>query len=391
MIYQPPKFEMADIGVIALINDQRSMLKYSLNQNPGRWTGFLRRNTFAKAMQGSNSIEGINADLAQAVAIIDDEKPESMEEETEKALIAYRVAMTYILRTHDDPHFEINVQLIRSLHYMMLNYDLTKLPGQWRPGPIFVVREETQEQAYEAPGAEMIPSLMSELVTQLNNSPDVPPMVRAALAHLNLTMIHPFRDGNGRMARALQTLALAHGGILEPIFCSIEEWLGRNTQVYYDVLAKVGQGSWHPKNDALPWVRFCLVAHYQQAATLMKRNVEIGRTWGEIEKLANQHGLPERAQGALMDAAFGYKVRNSWYREEQQISDVVASRDLKRLCELNLLQPIGEKRGRFYVAAKILTELRERCRDTARSPNPYTLLDLKLPLPAESQLALPGL
>ena len=147
-------------------------------------------------------------------------------------------------------------------------------------------------------------------------------MVRAALAHLNLTMVHPFKDGNGRMARAIQTLVLAHDGILEPIFCSIEEWLGRNTQAYYEVLANVGHGSWHPEHDALPWIRFCLVAHYQQAATLIKRQAEVGRIWDEIETLAKRHALPDRAQTALMDAAFGYKVRNSLYRGEQEISDV---------------------------------------------------------------------
>src|SRR5215470_615436 len=151
MIFAAPSLEGADLAVIDMIDGQRNLLKYQINQNPGEWTGFLHRNTFARAMQGSNSIEGINADLAEAVAVVDDEKPETLEEETTKALAAYRVALTYVMRTHDDPHFEINLQSIRSIHYMMLNYDLTKLPGQWRPGPIFVVREETKEPVYEGP------------------------------------------------------------------------------------------------------------------------------------------------------------------------------------------------------------------------------------------------
>jgi Fic family protein len=391
LIYSAPRLEAVDLAVIELINEQRNILRHRINQTPGQWIGFLRRNTFARALQGSNSIEGINADLAEAVAVIDEEKAESLEEETARALVAYRIAMTYILRTHDDPHFEINLQLIRSLHFMMLNYDLTKLPGQWRPGAIFVVREETEEEVYEGPDAALVHALMTELMEQINDSSDVQPLVRAALAHLNLTMIHPFKDGNGRMARAIQTLVLAHDGILAPVFCSIEEWLGRNTQAYYDVLAKVGQGSWHPENDALPWVRFCLVAHYQQAATLIKRNAEIGHTWEEVEKIANGHGLPDRTQTALMDAAFGYHVRNSRYRQEWEISEVVASRDLKKLCDLGLLDPVGEKRGRYYVAAQILKNLRDRCRDRARAPNPYQLLSLKMAVPAESQLALPGI
>jgi Fic family protein len=187
-------------------------------------------------------------------------------------------------------------------------------------------------------------------------------------------MIHPFRDGNGRMSRALQTLVLTRNNVLSPVFCSIEEWLGRNTDAYYKVLGEIGKGKGSPKNNALPWVRFCLVAHYQQAATLVKRNAVIGRMWGEMEKLRKQHGLPERTELALMDAAFNYKVRNGRYRQENEISDVVASRDLKRLSDLGLLMPVGEKRGRYYVAAKLLEEIREMCADKIMAPNPYDVI-----------------
>ena len=124
---------------------------------------------------------------------------------------------------------------------------------------------------------------------------------------------------------ALQTLVLARDGRASPEFCSIEEWLGRNTIAYYGVLAEVGKGSWHPENDPLPWNSwFCLRAHYQQAATLIRRNSELGRTWDEITKVTSQHHLPERCEFALVDAAFGYRVRNGRYREENNISEVVA-------------------------------------------------------------------
>ena len=53
------------------------------------------------------------------------------------------------------------------------------------------------------------------------------------MAHLNLVMIHPFEDGNGRMSRALQSLVLARDHIVAPEFASIEEYLGRNTPAYY--------------------------------------------------------------------------------------------------------------------------------------------------------------
>src|ERR1700678_3058536 len=100
MIFANPALEAMDQEVIAMINDQRGLLRFQVSQSPNRWQGFLRRNTFARALQGSNSIEGYNADLSEAVAIIDNEKPETLEEETAKALIGYRNAMTYILQIH---------------------------------------------------------------------------------------------------------------------------------------------------------------------------------------------------------------------------------------------------------------------------------------------------
>jgi Fic family protein len=130
MIHAFPQLQPQDQEVLGKIEELRKDLRHQVNLNPVRWTGFLRRNTFARALQGSNSIEGINADLAEAVAIVDEEKPDTLEEETEKALTCYRTAMTYVLRLHDDPHAEINAQLIRSLHFMMLSYDMTMLPGQ---------------------------------------------------------------------------------------------------------------------------------------------------------------------------------------------------------------------------------------------------------------------
>jgi Fic family protein len=176
------------------------------------------------------------------------------------------------------------------------------------------------------------------------------------------------------MARALQTLVLTRNDVVSPEFCSIEEWLGRNTEAYYAILGEVGQGAWHPDNDTLPWVRFCLVAHYQQMVTLVKRNAVLGRVFAEIEKLRKAHGLHERTEAALLDATFNYRVTNAHYRNENKISDVVANRDLRCLSELGMLTPVGEKRGRYYVATNLLKDIAIRCADATRAPNPYDLL-----------------
>lgn len=391
MIFVTPALGADDVEVVRLINQQREQLRYAVAHKPNRWTGSLWRSTFARAVQGSNSIEGINASLSEAAQIIDDEKPETVEQETYRALSGYRDALTYILQTHDDPTFQLNAQVIKSLHFMMLRYDLGKMPGQWRPGTVFVVREPSGDTVYEAPDAALVPALMDELAASINSAGDGDPIVRGAMAHLNLTMIHPFKDGNGRMARALQTMVIARGGVLSPVFSSIEEWLGRNTDAYYKILEEVGQGSWHPERDALPWVRFCLRAHYQQAATLIKRSRQLECAAGELAKLLNglnvSDRMSERAATALLDATFGFKITSARYQEENEVSDAVAGRDLRYLSDAGLLQPVGEKRGRYYIAAKPLQEIHARTRDDTKAADPYALIEQQR---AADQLRLPG-
>jgi hypothetical protein len=84
LIYQDPRLEQKDHDIIDLIRKLRRELRHQVAINPVRLTGFLRRNTLARNLQGSNRIEGINADLAEAIAIVDEEKPETLEEEAEK-------------------------------------------------------------------------------------------------------------------------------------------------------------------------------------------------------------------------------------------------------------------------------------------------------------------
>ena len=168
---------------------------------------------------------------------------------------------------------------------------------------------------YQGPDADEVPSLISELMTCLNDPvPQDQRPIQAGMAHLNLVMIHPFRDGNGRMARCLQSLVLARGGILNPVFISIKEYLGRNTQRHYDILAEVGRGSWQPGNDARPWVRFIITAHLRQARTTLTRIRESERLWIDLEALARRHGFPDRVLPLLFDAATGFRIRNATYR-----------------------------------------------------------------------------
>lgn len=362
-LFEPPQLDQRELDVLAQIAELKETLRFQLSE-PLRWSGQLRRMAFARNIQGSNSIEGYDAALEDAAAVVLGEEPLDVTTETRLALEGYKNAMTFVLQTVLEPPTIVSLDLVKSLHFMMTSYDLSTRPGRWRAGQIFVRDERSGEIVHEGVELESVPPLMAQLVGLMNQTGEVP-IVRAAMAHLNLVMIHPFRDGNGRMARCLQSLSLAADGVLSPVFMSVEEYLGRNTQAYYSVLAEVGRGGWNPHNDTRPWVRFMLTAHLRQARTLRHRVKVSERIWVELERTAAQHQLPERVIYALFDAALGLRVRRGTYiatlaDSGDEISDQTASRDFKALVDAGLLIPHGEKRGRSYSGSDLVRGIMDR-------------------------------
>lgn len=348
-------------SVVDRIDEMRAALRHQLT-TPQEWVGLLRRVMLARAIQGSNSIEGYVVSLDDALAAVSGKDPTDADDEAQLAVAGYRDAMTYVIQLAEDPQFIYDETLIRALHYMMLRHDMTKSPGRWRPGPVYVKNERLQDIVYTGPDPLAVPELMREYTRELREEDDQPVMVRAAMAHLNLVMIHPFKDGNGRMARCMQTLVLAREGIVAPPFSSIEEYLGDNTEPYYEVLGQVGLSSYHPERDARPWVRFVLSAHLSQAQRLARRAQEAERRWDAIASEIAKRGLPERSVAPVFNAALGLRLRNSTYRDAADVSELIATRDLKALAAAGLLIPEGEKRGRSYVAAAALKNIEEAIR-----------------------------
>jgi Fic family protein len=371
MLFSPPSLLSAELEVLRKIGVMRQSLKYAISA-PRRWFGILRQATLARNIRHSNSIEGINVTKDDALAAVENDAPLTAEGATWQATLGYRNAMTYVLQLANDPHFSYSEGLIRSLHFMMMQHDLPRHPGRYRPGVIYVLDERRQQNVYEGPDPELVPRLMRELIESLNKPSDLPAMIKAAMGHLNLVMIHPFSDGNGRMARCLQTLILGREAIIEPPFCSIEEYLGRYSHEYYEVLARVGQGRFHPENDCRDWIRFNLVAHFRQAAWLLQRTHITQRVWDEVERLAVSKGVNERAIPVLVDAAFGYKIRRSHYMNSAEVSEQVASRDLRILIDHGFLVGEGETRGRIYEASDKLKEIYLRHYETRSNVDPFT-------------------
>ena len=357
------------------VEEATARIRHDLRQyvvtEPRRWTGLLARMTRARALVGSNSVEGINVSDEDAIAAIDGEDPANTDRDTWRAVVGYREAMDYILQRRQSPSFTISEDVLLAVHFMICKSDSRARPGQYRPGWVGVRDARTGDVVHEGVDRDQLEPLIHELLNYVNEAQIESIFLRAAMTHLNLVMLHPFTDGNGRSARCIHTAALASDGIVAPPFSSIEEYIGHNQQEYYEVLAEVGGGGWNPLRSAKPWVRFCLTGHYRQVQTLLRRTRELERVYAEMIELVRTNGLPERSAMGLLQAAVGSRVRNGSYRISADVSKNLASRDLKALVDADLLVPEGEKRGRFYIASRRVAEIRHRLRLPRNIHDPF--------------------
>jgi hypothetical protein len=131
-----------------------------------------------------------------------------------------------------------------------------------------------------------------------------------------------------------------------------------------------------------------LVAHYQQAETLLRRLVELRALWNALEEETKKAKLNERVISALADAALGLTVRNSTYRKQADISNQVAKKDLGNLFNLGFFVAKGERRGRYYQASDVLKEIRSRTRVEKTRLDPFLEIEREQ---GNAQQQLPGL
>ena len=161
-LYQQPDLDLRDHEVLREIHALRSELLTFLRV-PSRWQGALRRTSRAKAIRGSNSIEGINATPDDALAVVDEQSPMNADERVTAEITAYRRVLTYILHMIDDPDVKPDLQTIKSLHFLLLEHDFTKSPGRFRQSEIYVRDDASDQIVYTGPDPQDVPGLMREL------------------------------------------------------------------------------------------------------------------------------------------------------------------------------------------------------------------------------------
>jgi Fic family protein len=238
----------------------------------------------------------------------------------------------------------LTAERLSSWHSALCPTSRTGMPkitvGAWRTdalGPMQVVSGPIGHTRvhYEAPSAERIEAEMRAFLRWFEDATaSRDPIIKAALAHLWFVTIHPFDDGNGRIARAITDLALARSEQSAQRFYSMSSQIRAERQTYYDTLEATQKGSL----DVTPWLQWflsCLERAFTRAETILESVLQKARFW----EAHAQDPLNERQRAILNRLLDGFegKLTSSKWAKLAKCSQDTALRDIDDLLARGIL------------------------------------------------------
>lgn len=211
--------------------------------------------------------------------------------------------------------------------------------GAWRDdrsGPMEVVSGPIGKEHiyFEAPTAARLDGEMQVFLEWFNTDTKIDPVLKAGLAHLWFATIHPFEDGNGRIARAIADLALARSEDSPQRFYSMSAQIRQERSAYYEILEQTQKGTM----DITGWIVWflgCLGRAIDGAQTVLSAVLAKARFWERVRHVS----LNERQRIVLNRVLDGFrgKLTTSKYAKLAKCSQDTALRDILRLVESGIL------------------------------------------------------
>lgn len=208
--------------------------------------------------------------------------------------------------------------------------------GNWRQGEMQVVsgRYGREKVHFEAPSATDVPKMMKELLQWINKEGNVDAALKAAIAHLWFVGIHPFGDGNGRLARAITDMLLARADGTPYRFYSMSAQVALQRRSYYDVLERTQKGSL----DISEWLLWFLERLNDAITTSMDtvvRTLHKASFW-ETHRQTVMNERQTRMVNMMWDG-FECKLTSSKWAKINKCSTDTALRDLQDLVAKGIL------------------------------------------------------
>lgn len=211
--------------------------------------------------------------------------------------------------------------------------------GKWRDdneGPMQVVSGPIGKTKihFEAPSAKKLTSEMKNFLAWFNSKKQIDLVLKAAISHLWFVTIHPFDDGNGRVARALTDMALARSEGSSQRFYSMSAQINLERSTYYNILESTQKGNLDI-TKWLEWFLDCLVRAFDGAETILSSVLRKSRFW-EVHDEDEFNDRQRKVLNRLLDGFEG-KLTSSKWASLAKCSQDSASRDIENLLKRKIL------------------------------------------------------
>jgi Fic family protein len=238
----------------------------------------------------SSMIEGTQSSLADLMLYELDEQP-GVPVEDAREVSRYVAALEHGLKRLRGG-FPLSLRLIREVHKVLLGQGRGKrlTPGEFRRSQVWIGGSRPGNAVFVPPPANEVDECLKHFERFLHDEPEAtPPLVKAALGHVQFETIHPFLDGNGRVGRLLIGLQLANDRLLREPLLYLSLHFKQHRRTYYELLNRVREsGDWET------WLEFfadAVLAGATQAADSAKRLLDLGAADAQrIEGLARAAG-----------------------------------------------------------------------------------------------------
>ena len=212
--------------------------------------------------------------------------------------------------------------------------------GAWRKdekGPMQVISGPIGKERvhYEAPAANKVAQRMASFLKWFNKQQPIDLVIKAAIAHLWFVTIHPFEDGNGRIARAIADMSLARSDGSAQRFYSMSAQIRAEREDYYDALERTQKGKLDV-TEWLDWFLGCLDRSFDRSTGILENVFAKSRFW---QKHAGAH-LNERQTDMIERLFSGFigKLTSSKWAKIQKCSQDTAGRDIAELIQIGVLK-----------------------------------------------------
>lgn len=314
------------------------------------WEARFREEAVIRTVHFGTHLEGNELNYTEAAKVINGVEIKARSRDVQEVM-NYRNVLKLIeeigLSANQGATVTLTEPTIKRLHKLTVEKLMTKDQcGFYRSTQVVVRNSATGEITFRPPPAVEVPYLIESFVSWFNSekAKDLHPVIKAGITHYELVRIHPFVDGNGRVARACATMVLYILGYDIKRFFALEEHYDRDATRYYDALASVNKSG--ELTDWLEYFSEGLAIELNRIKEKVQRislDVRMRRKKGQIALNERQMKILEYIQ------SIGF-ISNQAYQEIfPMISEDTVLRDIQQLVKMKILKKEGSTKKARYV------------------------------------------